>query len=219
MRVLDVDVTVETKGVVAGIAVARGCITEPAAPELAAKIDRAIAEAKTRGPEREGAIRDLLRHGKYKPTGRGKPASEYLLRSAVEDKFPRINNLVDINNWISLRSMLPISLIDLGRARSNALNIRRGRAGESYVFNSAGQVIELEDLLLVAHQPGDVACANPVKDSMATKLAEGSTDVIAVIYAPEPLAGAAEEAAKQFEQALLEFGKAKSAASAIVRGS
>lgn len=217
MRILDVEVTVEAKGVVAGIAVARGCITEPSSPELAKKIDEAIAEAKTRTPEREGAVRDMLRHGKYKPTGRGKPASEYLLRSAVEDKFPRINNLVDINNWISLRSMLPISLIDLGRAQSHALTLRRGRPGESYVFNSAGQIIELEDLLLVAHHPGDVASANPVKDSMATKLAEGSTDVIAVIYAPESLAAAAEEAAKQFEQALSAYGKAKSAASGLVR--
>ena len=33
------------------------------------------------------AVRDMLRHGGYKPTGRGKPASEYLVRAANEDRF------------------------------------------------------------------------------------------------------------------------------------
>ncbi len=32
------------------------------------------------------AVRDLLRHGGYKPTGRGKPASEYLIRAAEGDR-------------------------------------------------------------------------------------------------------------------------------------
>ena len=32
-------------------------------------------------------VRDLLRHGGYKPTGRGKPASEYLVRAATADLY------------------------------------------------------------------------------------------------------------------------------------
>ena len=34
-------------------------------------------------------VRDLLRHGGHKPTGRGKPSSEYLVRAAGEGKVPR----------------------------------------------------------------------------------------------------------------------------------
>src|SRR5688572_10209828 len=109
MRVLDIEIDLEPKNIAAGIAVARGCITEPSSPELKEKIEASIAIAKSKPTEPDAAIRDMLRFGKYKPTGRGKPASEYLLRAAVEDKFPWINNLVDINNWISLKSMLPIS--------------------------------------------------------------------------------------------------------------
>jgi len=214
MRALDVEVEVGVDGVAAGIAVARGCRTEPAPAALEELIVQAIAGAKASPPAREAAVRDMLRFGKYKPTGRGKPASEYLLKAAVEDRFPRINNLVDVNNWISLTSLLPISLIDLEKCGSSRFVLRRGRAGESYVFNSAGQVIELEDLLLVAHLPADAPCANPVKDSMATKLSEGSADVLAVIYAPASLAAAAREAAARFEEALLRFGGAKEAAHA-----
>ena len=36
-------------------------------------------------------VRDLLRHGGFKPAGRSKPASEYLAAAFAEDRFPRIS--------------------------------------------------------------------------------------------------------------------------------
>ena len=59
------------------------------------------------------AVRDLLRHGGYKPTGRGKPASEYLVRAADEGVLSSINAAVDACNAVSLHSGLPISVVDL----------------------------------------------------------------------------------------------------------
>src|SRR5262245_36025994 len=61
------------------------------------------------------AVRDLLRHGGFKPAGRSKPASEYLVGALAEDRFPRINALVDTCNVVSLHSGLPISLVDVDR--------------------------------------------------------------------------------------------------------
>ena len=43
-----------------------------------------------------GHVRDLLRHGGYKPTGRGKPASEYLVRAVGENALSSINLAVDV---------------------------------------------------------------------------------------------------------------------------
>src|SRR5262245_51574744 len=63
------------------------------------------------------AVRALLRHGGYKPTGRGKPASEYLLRAAGDGSLGPINAAVDACNAVSLHSGLPISVVDIGRAR------------------------------------------------------------------------------------------------------
>ncbi|RME75278.1 MAG: hypothetical protein D6785_15030, partial [Planctomycetota bacterium] len=85
--------------------------------------------------ERRKKVRDMLRHGRYKPTGRGKPANEYLLREALKENFPRINSFVDINNFISLKYILPISLWDLDKAGVREYEIRRGKKGESYIFN------------------------------------------------------------------------------------
>src|SRR6516225_9048227 len=48
------------------------------------------------------AIRTMLRHGGYNPTGRGKPASEYLLRPARESAIRSINVAVDVCNIVSL---------------------------------------------------------------------------------------------------------------------
>jgi hypothetical protein len=70
------------------------------------------------------------------------------------------------------------------------------------VFNAGGQEIELEDLLLVAHLPSDTPCANPVKDSMATKLIDASTDCLAVIYGPTSLKGRLERATTRFAELL-----------------
>src|SRR5687768_13246012 len=61
------------------------------------------------------AVRDLFRHGGFKPTGRSKPASEYLIRAVEEGKLSSINAAVDVCNVVSLHSGLPISVVDLDR--------------------------------------------------------------------------------------------------------
>ncbi len=136
---------------------------------------------------RKGAVRDMLRFGGYKPSGRAKPASEYLLNAALKDAFPLINNIVDINNLVSLEFMLPMSLIDLDLAGTSCFAVRRGREDEAYVFNPSGQILALGDLLLTAALPDDRPCASPVKDSHATKVHAGSTRLAVIVYAPAEL--------------------------------
>ena len=69
-----------------------------------------------RSEERRKAVRELLRHGGYKPTGRGKPASEYLVKAVLSGKLGTINPAVDCCNAVSLHSGLPISVVDLDKA-------------------------------------------------------------------------------------------------------
>jgi DNA/RNA-binding domain of Phe-tRNA-synthetase-like protein len=199
---------IKAQGIAAGIVVARGCTVEPSRNDLRDAIYEAIeaATAAKDSPEsaaRKTAARTMLRFGSYRPTGRGKPASEYLLNCAAENNFPFINNLVDINNLVSLKCLFPISMIDLGRTGAHAFHIRRGREGEEYVFNPSGQVLDLKDLLLAAALPDDVPCGTPVKDSQATKTSDETKDVLAVIYAPSAFETEAVKAASEMA-ALLE---------------
>lgn len=182
-----VRIDVPDPDLVVGLVEAHGAAIRPSSPELAAEIDAAL---RLRGtgewpPEAvRGAVRDLLRRGGYKPTGRGKPASEYLAQAAQRGEFPRISNAVDALNLVSLDRGLPISVLDVDLALAGGaagLVIRRGGEGESYVFNAAGQTIDVAGLLCVAREGGG-CLANPVKDSMETKLRPESRNLLAVLW-------------------------------------
>ena len=136
-------------------------------------------------PERRAAVRNMLRFGAYKPAGRSKPSSEYLLAAALAGDFPLVNGPVDANNEVSLRWGYPASVFDLGKTGPE-LKLSRGGAGERFVFNPSGQEIDLEDLIVVRRrvEGGWDACGNPVKDAMATKVFETARDVAGVVYAP-----------------------------------
>lgn len=125
------------------------------------------------------AVRDMLRHGGYKPTGRGKPASEYLVRAAHDGTLRSINLAVDACNAVSLHSGLPISLIDLDRARP-PFRIAVAPAGQRYVFNPAGQEIDLAGLVCLFDAGGP--CANAVKDAQRTKTAGDTRRTLSVVW-------------------------------------
>lgn len=126
-----------------------------------------------------GAVRDLLRHGGYKPTGRGKPASEYLVRAATEGTLGTINAAVDACNVVSLHSGLPISVVDLARATA-PFRIEVAAAGASYVFNASGQEIDLAGLLCLFDAEGP--CANAVRDSQRTKTRNETRSTLSVVW-------------------------------------
>ena len=170
-----------------GIVEARGIPAGPASVALAAEIDAALEKRLGVEPQPSAAtaaIRDLLRKGGYKPTGRGKPASEYLSQAAARAEFPRISHVVDALNLVCLESGLPISLLDsdLATADGAKLVIRLGAPGEKYVFNPAGHEIDVAGLLCIARKDG-IALGNAVKDSMATKTTPETRNVLAVVWA------------------------------------
>ena len=84
------------------------------------------------------AVRDLLRCGGFKPTGRNKPASEYLVKAAESGRLGPINPAVDACNIVSLHSGLPMSVVDLERA-APPFRIEIADEGARYVFNASGQ--------------------------------------------------------------------------------
>lgn len=166
--------------------------------------------------QRIKAIRDMLRNGTYKPAGRAKPSPEYLLQSALEQDFPQVNPFVDAVNLASLESLYPMSIFDLEKSGSRLL-VRRGRSGESYVFNPSGQSIDLEDLLCVCARNesggGDRPIVNPVRDSMSTKLFPGARHAVLVVYVPRgpegrDLAGVLERMAGWYGRAVGNVGQA-----------
>jgi DNA/RNA-binding domain of Phe-tRNA-synthetase-like protein len=152
----------------------------PPPPELVARLALDVEDAPLARDEAvRKDVRDLLRHGGYKPTGRGKPASEYLVRAAGEGKLGSINLAVDACNVTSLHSGLPISVVDLTRA-AGPYSLALAAPGTRYVFNAGGQEIDVGGLLCLCDAAGP--CANAVKDAQRTKTDDGTTATLSVVW-------------------------------------
>ncbi len=173
-------------------------------PESMLSLLRADARAPMQSnDEVRAAIRDLLRHGGYKPTGRGKPASEYLLRAAGEGTLSSINLAVDACNVVSLHSGLPISVVDLDQAKA-PFSIDLAGPGARYVFNASGQEIDLEGLLCLFDAEGP--CANAVKDAQRTKTSAATRRTLSVLWGAQALSERVREAASWYQSLLNGMG-------------
>jgi len=130
------------------------------------------------------AIRDLLRHGGFKPAGRSKPASEYLLATLVDAQFPRINALVDTCNVVSMHSGIPISVVDVAKL-DGRLAIRVAAAGTTYVFNASGQTIDASGLVCLCDERGPAG--TPVKDAQRTKTDDATRTALSILWGTNAL--------------------------------
>jgi DNA/RNA-binding domain of Phe-tRNA-synthetase-like protein len=148
-------------------------------------------------------VRQLLRHGGFKPTGRSKPASEYLLRAVSEGKLASINVAVDVCNVVSLHSGLPLSVVDLDRARP-PFRVGLAAPGASYVFNASGQSIDLGGLLCLFDAEGP--CANAVKDAQRTKTGAETRHTLSLVWGSVALPGRAAQTEAWYRALLEEQG-------------
>ncbi len=189
---LEFSLALPRSDVAIGVAAVQGVACAPASAALRSAIEACVeARRAPLGPgleTRRLACRGMLRNGTYKPTGRAKPASEYLLRSANEGSFPSINGLVDAGNLVSLEHMVPISVWDVDLAGTERFQFRLGGADEGYVFNAGGQRMDLCDLIVgCGIGDGDAAqlpMVTPVKDSLRTKTTASTRRVAAAVFCP-----------------------------------
>jgi len=173
-----------------GIVEVRRGTVRSASPDLqaqAASVARRMLAPGYEIPEdARGAVRKMLKHGGFSPTGRNRPAQELLVRDVQErGAFHHINNVVDVNNLVSLETLLPISVFDADKIGGD-IDVRLGEPGESYVFNASGHVLDVKRLVVCARHDGG-PIGSPVKDSAETKVFEGARWFVGVMYAPAAL--------------------------------
>jgi len=158
-------------------------------------------------------VRKLLRHGGYKPTGRGKPASEYLVRAAGEEQLSSINLAVDVCNAVSLHSSLPISVVDLDRT-TPPLSVAIAGERTTYVFNPSGQEIRVDGLLCLFDADGP--CGSGVKDSQRTKTGETTRRTLTLLWGTKAQPGRTRAAAEWYVELLERAGAGR--IELVVRG-
>jgi DNA/RNA-binding domain of Phe-tRNA-synthetase-like protein len=152
------------------------------------------------------AVRDLLRAGGFKPSGRSKPASEYLAAAAAQGAFPVINAAVDACNVVSLHSGLPISLVDVDRLAGciDAASVAVAPVGTRYVFNPAGQEIDVGGLLCLHDAAGP--SGSPVKDSQRTKTDATTRTTLSILWGTRALSGRASAASRWYQSLVAGLG-------------
>ncbi len=113
-----------------------------------------------------------------KDPARYRGSAEALLRRVIAGKgLPRINNVVDVINYVSVESRLPVGLYDLAHVQGDIL-FRAGRAGETY--KGIGKYdLNLEGLPVFCDAVGPHG--SPTSDSERTMVTEATKRVIAII--------------------------------------
>jgi DNA/RNA-binding domain of Phe-tRNA-synthetase-like protein len=185
----------------------------PTPPEIFALLSLDAAAPMASSDEVREAVRQLLRHGGFKPSGRSKPASEYLVKAVSDNALSAINTAVDICNIVSLHSGLPISVVDLAKAKP-PFGVRVAEAGASYVFNASGQTIDLGGLLCLFDADGP--CANAVKDAQRTKTDGDTVRTLTVIWGSVKLQGRAAQAEAWYRELLAKAGATTESISILV---
>jgi DNA/RNA-binding domain of Phe-tRNA-synthetase-like protein len=113
-----------------------------------------------------------------KDPARYRGAAEALLRRVIAGKgLPRINNVVDVINLVSVESRLPVGLYDLAHVQGDIV-FRAGRAGETY--KGIGKYdLNLEGLPVFCDAVGPHG--SPTSDSERTMVTPATKRVIAII--------------------------------------
>jgi DNA/RNA-binding domain of Phe-tRNA-synthetase-like protein len=113
-----------------------------------------------------------------KDPARYRGSAEALLRRVIAGKgLPRINNVVDVINLVSVESRLPVGLYDLERVQGDIV-FRTGRAGETY--KGIGKYdLNLEGLPVFCDAVGPHG--SPTSDSERTMVTLETKQVVAII--------------------------------------
>jgi DNA/RNA-binding domain of Phe-tRNA-synthetase-like protein len=173
-------------------------LSELATPAAIASLIGATPDARMVSSDTVRAeVRQLLRQGGFRPSGRSKPASEYLHAAHAEARFPRINAAVDACNVTSLWSGLPISLVDVDKL-VGPLSIGVLPPGTSYVFNPSGQVIDAGGLLALSD--GEGPSGTPVKDAQRTKTHDGTRTTLSIVWGTRSLPGRTQQATAWYRE-------------------
>lgn len=109
-----------------------------------------------------------------------RPSSEALIRRALKtDSIPLINNIVDLGNVASMKTMVPIGIYDLEKIMP-PLTLRRAREGELFLpIGGKPERLTSKDIALVDSN-GVVVHLFPHRDSVHTMISVETKKILIV---------------------------------------
>lgn len=164
---------------VEGVSVRRG---DPRAEEVLARAEEEARRLYSLPDLKDYPVVRALRRFYWRigidPT-KQRPASEALARRVLRGRpLPRINNVVDAGNAVSLVTLVPIGIYDLDRI-SGPLTLREARRGEPF-YPIGGEPEVLSEGQIVLADPEKVLHVFPYRDSTLTMVREVTERVLVV---------------------------------------
>ncbi|MBR4623068.1 MAG: hypothetical protein IKO45_00755 [Clostridia bacterium] len=114
-----------------------------------------------------------------KDPGKHRVSSEALIRRIRRgDELYRINNVVDVNNLISIKSGLSVGSYDLDKLKGDII-LRRALPGEAYQ-GIGKEFLNMENFLVLCDEEGMFGSSH--SDSVRAMVTEETKDILTVIY-------------------------------------
>ncbi len=126
------------------------------------------------------AVRTMFKKLTCDPS-RYRPASEAMVRRVLQRKeLYFVNSVVDVNNFCSLKYLLPFGIYDLDNIQGN---IVYGISSEGTYENIAGNVVSTQGKPFLIDDGG--VFGNPTSDSRRTAVNLSTKNLVSVVYADE----------------------------------
>jgi DNA/RNA-binding domain of Phe-tRNA-synthetase-like protein len=126
------------------------------------------------------SVRNMYKKLDFDPS-RYRPASEALVRRVLQGKgLYYVNSAVDVNNFCSMKYLLPFGLYDLDKIEGNIV-YRIAEQGE--YINIAGKGVSTEGKPFLTDNKG--VFGNPTSDSRRTAVTLSTTKLLSVVYTDE----------------------------------
>lgn len=126
------------------------------------------------------AVRNMYKKLDFDPS-RYRPASEALVRRVLQKKdLYYVNSAVDVNNYCSIKYLLPFGLYDSDQIMGD---VTYRRASEGSYINIAGNEVSTDNKPFLTDDLG--VFGNPTSDSRRTAVTLATRNLLAVVYADE----------------------------------
>ena len=154
------------------------------------------------------AYRDFYWHFlKIDPT-KQRPSSEALIRRILVNKnIPRISNFVDLNNWVSIDTKIPLGAYDFDKLEI-PLILRFARKGEEFIPIGGKNKILKGNEIIMADSSGLIIHLFPHRDSDITKITENTKSALVIACGvPKMTSKLTENSLKKFTRILSQINE------------
>ena len=163
-----------------GISVRRECLPVLKAyiSKVKEKIEKEYTIETLKNNETVRLFRDFYWHYLNIDPTKTRPSSEALIRRILaKNPIPQVNNIVDLNNWVSIETLIPLGAYDLDLLKT-PLILRFAKPREEFVpIGSSKKVLKGKEII-IADETGLIIHQYPHRDSELCKITNKTRNML-----------------------------------------